>query len=112
MAAIRAGYEGAEPPAQVAAALLEVLDAAEAQPIWITRVPEADVLGAAEALAELDPALPLYGIPFAVKDNIDVAGLPTTAGCPGFAYTPTETGSVVRRLLEAAAPLIRQTNTG
>jgi allophanate hydrolase len=110
IADLRARYEAGETPAQVAAELLEALDAADAQPVWITRVGEADVLAAAEALAELDPALPLYGIPFAVKDNIDVAGLPTTAGCPGFTYTPTETAPVVKRLLDAGALLIGKTN--
>lgn len=110
IADLRARYEAGDTPAQVAAELLDALDGADAQPIWITRVAEADVLAAAEALAELDPGLPLYGIPFAVKDNIDVAGLPTTAGCPGFAYTPTETASVVKRLLEAGALLVGKTN--
>ncbi len=110
IADLLARYEAGDTPAQVAAELLEALDGPDAQPVWITRVAEADVLAAAEALAELDPALPLYGIPFAVKDNIDVAGLPTTAGCPGFAYTPTETASVVRTLLEAGALLIGKTN--
>src|SRR5712691_422271 len=83
--------------------------------VWISRVPDEKLLDEAAALerraaAEGIAALPLYGIPFAVKDNIDVAGLPTTAGCPGFAYTPTETASVVKRLLEAGALLIGKTN--
>ncbi len=60
--------------------------------VWITRVPEDDVLARAKALTRKGQmrALPLYGVPFAVKDNIDCAGLPTTAGCPAFAYTPAE----------------------
>lgn len=52
----------------------------------------------------------LSGLTFAVKDNIDVAGVPTTAACPAFAYTPTEHASVVRRLLEAGAGLAGKTN--
>ncbi len=54
--------------------------------------------------------LPLYGVPFAVKDNIDVAGMPTTAGCPAFAYTPEQSATVVERLLAAGAMLIGKTN--
>lgn len=55
-------------------------------------------------------AKPLWGIPFVVKDNIDVAGIPTTAACPEFAYTPTETAFAVQKLLEAGALLIGKTN--
>jgi allophanate hydrolase len=54
--------------------------------------------------------LPLFGIPFAVKDNIDVAGMPTTAACPAFAYTPSETAPVVLQLLSAGAVLVGKTN--
>jgi allophanate hydrolase len=55
-------------------------------------------------------ALPLYGVPFAVKDNTDVAGLPTTAGCPEFAYTPEHNAFVVERLVQAGAIVIGKTN--
>lgn len=56
----------------------------------------------AAALMAMDAAdLPLYGIPFAVKDNMDVAGMPTTAACPAFAYTPERTATVVQRMLDA-----------
>ena len=53
---------------------------------------------------------PLWGVPFAVKDNIDVAGLPTTAACPGYAYTSATTAPAVQRLLDAGALLIGKTN--
>jgi allophanate hydrolase len=53
---------------------------------------------------------PLFGVPFAVKDNIDVAGWPTTAACPAFAYTPAKDATVVRRLLDAGAVLLGKTN--
>ncbi len=56
--------------------------------IFISLRDEASVLADAEKLAGADRSLPLYGIPVAIKDNIDVAGLPTTAACPAFAYTP------------------------
>ncbi|MES1925006.1 allophanate hydrolase [Salinisphaera sp. T31B1] len=55
-------------------------------------------------------ALPLYGVPFAVKDNIDVAGLPTTAACPDYAYTPTRSAHAVERLQAAGAILLGKTN--
>ena len=54
--------------------------------------------------------MPLCGVPFAVKDNIDVAGLPTTAACPAFAYTPAANATVVERLMAAGAILIGKTN--
>ena len=78
---------------------------------WISLLPEAELLARARALDEQDPAsLPLYGIPFAIKDNIDLAGLPTTAGCPDFAYLPTADARVVARLIAAGAVPLGKTN--
>jgi allophanate hydrolase len=78
---------------------------------WITRLPRERVLEYANALAGRDPdPLPLYGIPFAIKDNIDLEGVPTTAGCPDFAYTPDRSAFVVRKLIEAGAIPIGKTN--
>lgn len=87
-------------------------DRAQADPaIWITRLPDAAILERARALeAEGPQNQPLWGAPFAVKDNIDVAGLPTTAACPGFAYLPETTAPSVQRLLDAGAVLIGKTN--
>jgi allophanate hydrolase len=91
--------------------------AAEGDNVWIARVPEAAVRARAAALdrraanePDLIARLPLFAIPFAVKDNVDVAGLPTTAGCPEFAYQPAATAPVVVRLEEAGAILIGKTN--
>ncbi len=79
--------------------------------IFITLRPEADVLADAATLeAAADTSLPLYGIPVAVKDNIDVAGLPTTAACPAFAYDATADATVVARLKAAGALIIGKTN--
>jgi allophanate hydrolase len=81
--------------------------------VWITRPTEAATLGVARGIDEriaTGERLPLAGAPFAVKDNLDVAGLPTTAGCPAFAYTPAETAPVVQRLIDAGAVLIGKTN--
>src|SRR5580704_7524209 len=81
---------------EVAREALDRVAAYEAvQPsVWITRVAAAEVLAQARSVdARLAAAerLPLAGAAFAVKDNIDVAGLPTTAGCPAFAYAPMRT---------------------
>lgn len=79
--------------------------------IWITPPSLASLKPYLARLAELDPAdAPLWGIPFAIKDNIDVAGVPTTAGCSAFAYTPQEHASVVERLVAAGAIPLGKTN--
>src|SRR6266852_4309310 len=71
---------------------------------FITLRDEADALAEAKALARKRAAArPLYGVPVAVKDNIDVAGMPTTAGCPAFAYLPQQDATVVARLRRAGA---------
>jgi len=81
--------------------------------VWIARHSAA---GIEAQVAELEvrrargDMLPLYGIPFAVKDNIDALGLATTAGCPAFAYDPSESSTAVRRLLHAGAILVGKTN--
>lgn len=85
--------------------------AAAADPaIWITPVPDAALREAARRLAALPVRGPLWGIPFAVKDNIDVAGLPTTAACPAFARVAEAHAPAVARLLDAGAILVGKTN--
>ncbi|MGJ5082013.1 allophanate hydrolase [Bradyrhizobium sp. HKCCYLS3013] len=78
--------------------------------IFISLRGENDALAEAEALADKDRSLPLYGVPVAVKDNIDVAGLPTTAACPAFAYTPSRDSTAVGRLRAAGAIIVGKTN--
>jgi allophanate hydrolase len=79
--------------------------------LFITLRDEADAIAEAKALAARgDTALPLYGVPFAVKDNIDFGGLPTTAACPAFAYTPKADATCVKRLREAGAIPVGKTN--
>lgn len=79
--------------------------------VWIERLPDAAILAYAHSLEGKDPAsLPLYGIPFAIKDNIDLAGVPTTAGCREYAYTPEKHAFVVQRLIDAGAIPIGKTN--
>jgi allophanate hydrolase len=97
---------------------LEVLDevlarsgAASDRRVWISLLSRERVLGFAAALGDGDPAsLPLYGVPFAIKDNIDLENAPTTAGCPDYAYTPTSSAFVVRKLIAAGAVPIGKTN--
>ena len=85
--------------------------AATGHNIWITLLPLEQALAQASRLAARDPkSLPLYGIPFAIKDNIDLAHVPTTAACPAYAYTPEQSAFVVARLLEAGAIAIGKTN--
>ena len=104
-------YAGGLTPAAAIAALYRRIAAIDDPGIFITLVAESDAVKAAEALGAFDPvAKPLWGIPFAVKDNIDVAGLPTTAACPAFAHTPDETAFAVQRLIEAGAIVIGKTN--
>jgi allophanate hydrolase len=79
--------------------------------VFISLRDETDALAEAESLASKDAAsLPLYGVPVAVKDNIDVAGLPTTAGCPAFSYRPACDATAVARLRAAGAIIIGKTN--
>src|SRR6185503_5668211 len=79
--------------------------------IFITLRDEAEAVAEARALEARGPeGLPLYGVPVAIKDNIDVAGLPTTAACPAFAYTPGKDATVVARLRAAGAIVIGKTN--
>ncbi|MEM9392328.1 MAG: allophanate hydrolase [Pseudomonadota bacterium] len=105
----RAYLEGTRPSQvieQVYARIEEVAD----PHIFLCLCPKEDVLTEAEALGAYDETRPLWGVPFVIKDNIDVAGKPTTAACPEFAYVPKETAFVVRRLQAAGALLIGKTN--
>ena len=79
--------------------------------IFINLRDEKAAVAEAEALVARDAAtLPLYGVPIAVKDNIDVAGLPTTAACPAFAYSPSRDSTAVARLRAAGAIVVGKTN--
>lgn len=89
----------------------------ETDTAWIARASQAQVSEQLEALAERLAALngdltqlPLYGVPFAIKDNIDAAGWPTTAACPEFAYAASKDATVVARLRAAGAILMGKTN--
>ena len=78
---------------------------------WISVVPEEEALARARELEDEGPLdRPLWGVPFAVKDNMDVAGMTTTAGCPAFAYVASFTAPAVQLLLDAGAVLVGKTN--
>ena len=84
--------------------------------IWIHLRSRDEILEATKTLedkyekASPEEYPPLFGVPFAVKDNIDVAGIPTTAACPEYAYTPTESAPIATLLQAAGAILIGKTN--
>lgn len=79
--------------------------------VWIHRLSRDELLAHARRVESRGPAAqPLYGVPFAIKDNIDLAGAPTTAACREFAYTPAESAPVVQRLVDAGAIPIGKTN--
>ncbi len=102
---------GATRPSEVVEGIFARIDACASRPIWIALCNREETLARARKLeSSADKTLPLFGISFAVKDNIDVAGMDTTAGCPGYAYRPDSTAPVVQRLLDAGAILIGKTN--
>ena len=111
IAQLHAAYADGLSPAQTVADVYRRIAEVDDPGIFIALVSEDAARAAAEALPPFDPAaFPLWGIPFAVKDNIDVAGIPTTAACPAFAYTPSQTAFAVQKLLNAGALLIGKTN--
>ncbi len=111
IAELHGRYAGGEAAADVIAAAYARLAEVNDPGIFIHLVPEAEARAAADALGTFDPVdKPLWGIPFAVKDNVDVAGLPTTAACPAFTHVPGTTAFAVQRLIEAGAILLGKTN--
>jgi allophanate hydrolase len=103
---------GETTPTQVALDVLAAATLGDPHHAWIHRIPDDAVLGQAQRLESTAgaSALPLFGIPFAIKDNIDFSGHPTTAACPAFSYTPATSATAVQRLLDAGAILIGKTN--
>ena len=111
-AAVNNGKTSALAVAQETLARLHAYDAVQPQ-IWISRAAPTDLLAAArkiDARISAGEQLPLAGVPFAVKDNIDVAGFETTAGCPAYAYSPAASSTVAAKLLEAGALCVGKTN--
>jgi allophanate hydrolase len=98
------------PEAVVQAIIIKAMEDKEMN-IWIELPSIERIKPYLDGLLKLDPTTsPLWGIPFAIKDNIDLAGVPTTAGCAEYAYTPNEHSTVVSRLIAAGAIPIGKTN--
>jgi len=111
-AAVNSGASSALAQAEETLARLAAYDAVQPQ-IWISRTAPDDLRAAARAVDARIAAgeqLPLAGVPFAAKDNIDVAGLETTAACPAFAYRPEGSAGVIERLVAAGAICVGKTN--
>lgn len=115
-AAIAAGVNAGTTPAvsvmEETLARIATYDAVQPQ-VWISRDTAEDLLAQARAVDARIAAgevLPLAGVPYAAKDNIDVAGLQTTAACPAFAYAPAENATVIARLKAAGAICVGKTN--
>jgi len=116
IASLLAGYRQAK---RLPSEVVETLHAAQHKShasAWICRVGHDALLARARQLEQMARAdarvlsLPLYGIPFAVKDNIDVAGLPTTAACPSFSRVPVRSARAVEKLEAAGAIMVGKTN--
>jgi allophanate hydrolase len=106
------GYlEGSLTPALLMQRLIDMADRTDSRNIWITRLSRDQVMSHVEDLRNRPMAeMPLYGVPFVIKDNIDLAGVPTTAACAEFTYTPRRSATVVQRLLDAGAIPLGKTN--
>ena len=109
--ALATAYRADADPVTVISAVYERI-AEHADPaLFIHLIPKAEAIAAATALRGRDrTVLPLFGVPFVIKDNIDLAGIPTTAGCPSFAYVPKISATAVEKLIAAGAIAIGKTN--
>ena len=114
IARLQEGYAtGRYTPLDVIEEVDRRIETADDGNVWILRFSREEMEPRATELAKRKASaatLPLYGVPFAVKDNIDVEGLPTTAGCPDFSYVARRTAPVVQRLLDAGCILVGKTN--
>src|SRR5277367_5597709 len=98
-------------PTQLIDQLIQLADSSPARNIWITRLTREQVMGYVHTLEprRIDDQ-PLYGVPFVIKDNIDLAGVPTTAACREYSYVPARSATVVQKLLDAGAIPLGKTN--
>ena len=108
--ALRDAYAKGVSPVDVIEEVFARIEAVDDPGIFIFQFDKAEVIEAAKALGDYDPAKPLWGVPFAIKDNIDAALKPTTAACPAFTYEADRDAFAVARLKEAGALLIGKTN--
>jgi len=110
--ALRQAYASGETtPEQVMTGIHQRTADYEDHNIWIHLLDGEALQPYLSRLASLDPAdHPLWGVPFAIKDNIDLAGVPTTAACPAFSYTPEQSARVVQQLIAAGAVPVGKAN--
>lgn len=103
---------GTGSPTKTAARVADAIASRGNDGTWLSTVRRNQLLAAAEEIEKRSGArtLPLYGVPFGVKDSIDVEGVPTTLSCPDYAYVASTTAPVVRRLLDAGALYVGKTN--
>ena len=109
---LRAKYLSGETTVkEVVSSVLEKIEQTRDYNIWIYTLNEEELSPYLKNLENKNPKdLPLYGIPFAIKDNIDLVGIPTTAACPEFSYIPKKSAFVVEKLIQAGAIPIGKTN--
>lgn len=112
LASLRSAYvAGTLTPSALVDTVLARITAHADPALFIHLLPRAEILAYADRLVHASPeSLPLYGVPFAIKDNIDLAGAPTTAACPEFSYTPAASAPIVERLIAAGAIPVGKTN--
>ncbi len=111
IASLHSAYAASLDPAVMVDTVLARIAKAGDPGIFIHLCDRDALLAQAAALGSFDPVgKPLWGIPCAIKDNIDVAGMPTTAACPAYAYTPSKDATVVGRLRAAGAIIVGKTN--
>jgi allophanate hydrolase len=107
---IRSRLAAGESIGEIISGVLQAIKEWNDPALFLYQPPEEELLAFARQTDAQAAARPLRGIPFVVKDNIDVAGWPTTAGCPGYAYIAREDAECVRLLREAGAILIGKVN--
>ena len=108
---LNAYRDGTASPEDIVARSFARIRAHDDPAIFIALRDEVEVVAEARSLAQTgDKALSLFGIPVAIKDNIDVKGLPTTAACPAYSYRPNRDAACVARLREAGALIVGKTN--
>lgn len=111
LAQLRQGYKSGISVSQVIDEVKRRIEVASDNPIWIYLLSDSELEPYIKRLEGIDPGLlPLYGVPFAIKDNINLADVPTTAACDAFAYTPDKSAFVVKQLIDAGAIPIGKTN--
>ena len=112
IAALKAAYASGDfSPRELLAAIRVKAEQTSKHNIWIHLLTEEQLEPYLMALEQKNPeTTPLWGVPFAIKDNIDLANIPTTAACPEFAYTPSESATVVQQLIDAGAIPVGKTN--